>query len=57
MWARVTVAIEWDMVWFCDKCENMNSWREKGWVNKNNLYPNRVYCNKCKEELEKNGLQ
>lgn len=57
MWARVTAATEWDMAWFCDKCENMNSWREKGWVNKNNLYPNRVYCNKCKEELEKNGLR
>jgi hypothetical protein len=55
MWEKVKVAVEWDMAWFCDKCEKMESWRTKGWIN--SLYPNRFYCNKCKEELEKKGLR
>ena len=54
MWERVEVAVEWDMAWFCDKCEKMESWKTKGW-----RHPRirGFVCNECKEKLEKNGIK
>ena len=53
MWSKKNVCAEWDMAWFCDKCEKMIHWKKKGWIN--SLYPNRVYCNECKEKIEREG--
>lgn len=51
MWFRQQIASEWDMAWFCDKCEKMMSWKTKGWTN--SLSPHYAYCNECKEEIAK----
>lgn len=53
MWVRHQVATEWDMAWFCDKCDRMIYWKTKGWTN--SQYPYRVYCDECKEKIEREG--
>jgi hypothetical protein len=51
MWTKEQIAVEWDMAWFCDKCEKMIPWKTKGWVNP--LYPHCAYCDECKEKIER----
>ena len=49
MWVKLRVASKRDMVWICDKCERMMSWKTAGWIN--SQYPYRGYCNECKEKI------
>ena len=42
------VAEEWDMAWFCDKCDDMKSWKAKAYCK-----GNRKYCKKCAETIDK----
>lgn len=51
MWKKVKCSCEWDMAWFCEKCEKMMYWKEKGWYNP--MLPHRYYCDECKKKLEK----
>lgn len=51
MWIKQQIADEWDMAWFCDKCEKMMSWKTKGWVDPSS--PFHAYCNECKEKIER----
>lgn len=51
MWTKLQIASEWDMAWFCDKCEKMMSWKTKGWVDPSS--PFHAYCNECKEKIER----
>ena len=52
-WEKVKCCCEWDMAWFCDRCEKMMYWKEKGW--RHDLRPYSFYCDKCKEILERNS--
>jgi hypothetical protein len=54
MWTKERVCVEWDMCWFCDRCEKMMYWKTKGWTNP--LKPFCRYCDDCKEKLEKAGI-
>jgi hypothetical protein len=54
MWTKERVCVEWDMCWFCDRCEKMIYWKTKGWTNP--LKPFCRYCDDCKEKLEKAGI-
>lgn len=51
MWEKIECCAEWDMAWFCYRCEEMFSWRTKGWHNTANK-PQAFYCDKCKKEME-----
>ena len=51
MWVKQQIASEWDMAWFCDRCEKMMPWKIKGWIDP--LNPSHVYCNECKEKIER----
>jgi hypothetical protein len=39
---RKKVAQEWDMGWFCDKCDTLVSWKTKAY-----MIDNRKYCRDC----------
>ena len=51
MWIKLQIASEWDMAWFCDRCERMIPWKTKGWVDPSS--PFHAYCNECKEKIER----
>ena len=48
---RKQVATQWDMGWFCVKCDKLHHWKELAY-----MVNHRPYCEECakKEEL-KNG--
>jgi hypothetical protein len=54
MWEKKKCAHERDMAWFCAKCEKMMHWKTKGW-GENPAFPYRIYCDECKEKMEKAG--
>lgn len=54
MWEKVKCCCEWDMAWFCSKCEKMMHWKTKGWYNPV-IAPHNYYCDECKEKIEKAG--
>lgn len=56
MWKKVKCCCEWDMAWFCSKCEKMMYWKTKGWNNPK-VSPHNFYCNECKEKIEKAGYK
>ena len=51
MWEKRKCCAEWDMAWFCDRCDKMMHWKTKGWFNTADPF-NRYYCNECKEKIE-----
>ena len=55
MWIRKTVCAEWDMAWFCDRCEKMMYWRTKAWYNP--LLPRKYLCFACKEYYVEKGVE
>lgn len=55
MWEKKRCAHERDMVWFCARCEKMMYWKTKGW--ENSALPYRIYCDECKEKMEKSGIK
>ena len=55
MWKKVKCCCEWDMAWFCSKCEKMMYWKTKGWNNPK-VSPYNFYCNECKEKLKKQDI-
>ena len=46
---REQVATEWDMGWFCWKCENLISWKTKAF-----MINNKPYCCECAKKYVKN---
>lgn len=47
---RKKVATEWDMGWFCYKCDGLHSWRSKAFV-----YNGKPYCQECAQKMCKNN--
>lgn len=45
---RKQVATEWDMGWFCDKCDSLNHWKTKAYI-----VNDKHYCEKCAKEFER----
>lgn len=43
---RKYVATEWDMGWFCDRCEKLVSWRTAAYTT-----GGRKYCQDCAREM------
>ena len=43
---REQVATEWDMGWFCWKCENLISWKTKAF-----MINNKPYCCECAKNM------
>ena len=43
------VATEWDMGWFCYKCDGLHSWKSKAFV-----YNGKPYCQECAQKMCKN---
>ena len=54
MWKKVKCCCEWDMAWFCSKCEKMMYWKIKGWNNPD-ISPYNFYCEDCKKKIEERG--
>lgn len=51
MWKKVKCCCEWDMAWFCSKCEKMMYWKIKGWNNPS-IAPYNFYCEDCYRKLQ-----
>lgn len=41
-------ATEWDMGWFCTKCDKLIHWKKKAYV-----INNKPYCRECSEKILK----
>lgn len=44
------LATEWDMGWFCDKCEKLKHWKSKGYK-----LGKKIYCYDCAVKIAKGG--
>ena len=50
MFERKQVASEWDMGWFCYKCEKLSSWKTKAYVSTTSGH---YYCAECANRIKK----
>lgn len=39
-------AVEWDMGWFCDRCDTLRHWGEEAYI-----LNNRKYCEDCAKRI------